>query len=158
MAISAARDITERKEAGEALRKVSEEQAILLDNIDTLIWYLTDLENNGAVNRALAEFFGMQKSDIAYKNIYDILGKEEARVCIAGNREVFESKRQVCTEELVKNGRGELRLLSIFKTPKLDKDGNVEYVVCAAEDITRRLCGIQRRSGDRLPRTQSTIL
>jgi PAS domain S-box-containing protein len=80
----------------------------------------------------------VQKSDIAYKNIYDILGKEEARVCIAGNREVFESKRQVCTEELVKNGRGELRLLSIFKTPKLDKDGNVEYVVCAAEDITER--------------------
>jgi PAS domain S-box-containing protein len=138
MAISAARDITERKQAEEALRKVSEEQAILLDNIDTQIWYLRNLENHGAVNRALAEFLGVQKSDIAYKNIYDILSKEEAEVCIAGNREVFESKRQVRTEEWVKNGRGELRLLSISKTPKLDKDGNVEYVVCAAEDITER--------------------
>jgi PAS domain S-box-containing protein len=138
MAISAARDITERKQAEEALRKVSEEQTILLDNIDTLVWYLTDLENNGAVNRALADFFGVQKSDIAYKNLYDILGKEEAEVCIAGNREVFESKRQIRTEEWARNGRGERRLLSISKTPKLDKDGNVEYVVCAAEDITER--------------------
>ena len=135
-AVHIARDITERKRSEEALRKISEEQAILLDNIDTQIWYLTDLENHGAVNRALAEFLGVQKSDIAYKNIYDILSKEEAEVCIAGNREVFESKRQVRTEEWVKNGRGELRLLSISKTPKLDKDGNVEYVVCAAEDIT----------------------
>jgi PAS domain S-box-containing protein len=117
---------------------VSEEQAILLDNIDTQIWYLADLENNGAVNRAHAEFLGVQKSDIEYKNIYDILDKEEAEVCIAGNREVFESKRQVRMEEWVKNGRGEPRLLSISKTPKLDKDRNVEYVVCAAEDITER--------------------
>jgi PAS domain S-box-containing protein len=80
----------------------------------------------------------VQKNDIAYKNLYDILSKEEAEVCIAGNREVFESKRQVRTEEWVKNGRGELRLLSVSKTPKLDKDGNVEYVVCASEDITER--------------------
>jgi PAS domain S-box-containing protein len=132
------RDITERKQAEQELRKVSEEQALLLDNIDTQVWYLTDIETHGAVNRALAEFLGVQKSDIAYKNVYDILSKEEAEVCIAGNREVFESKRQVRTEEWVKNGRGELRLLSVSKTPKLDKEGNVEYVVCAAEDITER--------------------
>jgi PAS domain S-box-containing protein len=131
-------DITERKQVEKALRKLSEEQALLLDNIDIRIWYLTDIETHGAVNRALAEFLGVQKSDIAYKSMYDILSKEEAEVCIAGNKEVFESKRQVRTEEWVKNGRGELRLLSISKTPKLDKDGNVEYVVCAAEDITER--------------------
>ncbi|MBW2174124.1 MAG: PAS domain S-box protein, partial [Deltaproteobacteria bacterium] len=78
------------------------------------------------------------KSDIAYKNIYDLLSKEEADVCVAGNREVFEKKRRVHTEELIKNGKGELRLLAISKTPRLDKDGNVEYVVCSAEDITDR--------------------
>ncbi|UCD87211.1 MAG: PAS domain S-box protein, partial [Desulfobacterales bacterium] len=131
-------DITERVQAEEALRKISEEQTLLLDNIDTQIWYLTDLENHGAVNKALADFLGVQKSDVANKNIYEILSKEEADVCVAGNREVFESKRKVRTEEWVKNGRGELRLLSISKTPKLDKAGNVEYVVCAAEDITER--------------------
>jgi PAS domain S-box-containing protein len=86
----------------------------------------------------MAEFLGVQKSDVANKNIYNILGEEEAAVCIAGNREVFESKTKVCTEEWVKNGEGELRLLSITKTPKLDEDRNIEYVVCAAEDITER--------------------
>jgi PAS domain S-box-containing protein len=130
--------IAERKRAEEALHKMSEEQAVLLDNIDTQVWYLTDLENHGAVNKALAEFLGVQKSDVANKNIHNILSEEEAEVCIAGNREVFESKTKVHTEEWVKNGEGELRLLSITKTPKLDEDGDVEYVVCAAEDISQR--------------------
>jgi PAS domain S-box-containing protein len=130
--------IAERKRAEEALHKMSEEQALLLDNIDTQVWFLTDLENHGAVNKAMAEFLGVQKSDVANKNVYNILSEEEAGVCIAGNREVFESKTKVRTEEWVKNGEGELRLLSITKTPKLDEDGNVEYVVCAAEDITER--------------------
>ncbi|MES0362420.1 MAG: PAS domain S-box protein [Desulfobacteria bacterium] len=130
--------IAERKRAEEALHKMSEEQALLLDNIDTQVWYLTDLENHGAVNKALAEFLGVQKSDVANKNIHNIFSEEEAEVCIAGNREVFESKTKVRTEEWVKNGEGELCLLSITKTPKLDEDRNIEYVVCAAEDITER--------------------
>lgn len=131
-------DISERKEIEKALQRLLEEQTVLLDNIDTQIWYLTDTENHGAVNRALADFLGVQKSDVAYKNLRDILSKEEAEICIASNREVFESKRPIRTEEWVKNGRGEPRLLFISKAPKLDKDGNVEYVVCAAEDITDR--------------------
>ena len=131
-----ARDITERKRAEQALGKVLEDQSILLDNIDTQIWYLTDNENHSAVNKALANFLGVQKSDLEGKNMYDILPKEEADICVGGNKEVFETKRQLRTEEWVKNGKGELCLLSITKTPKLDKDGNVEYVVCSAEDIT----------------------
>ncbi|MFO7784896.1 MAG: PAS domain S-box protein [Desulfatiglandales bacterium] len=34
------------------------------------------------------------------------------------------------------NARGENRLLAITKTPKLDKYGNVEYIVCVGRDIT----------------------
>ncbi|MCK4732754.1 MAG: PAS domain-containing protein, partial [Methanophagales archaeon] len=119
-------------------RKKSEEQTLLLDNIETQIWYLIDIETCGAVNKARADFLGRGKSNLEGMNIYDIQGREEAGVCIAGNREVFEKKKQVHTEEWVKNGRGETRLLAITKTPKLDDKGDVEYVICAAEDITER--------------------
>jgi PAS domain S-box-containing protein len=119
-------------------RKRSEEQTLLLDNIETQIWYLTDIETYGAVNKARADFLGLEKSNLEGRNIYDIQGREEAEVCIAGNREVFENKKQVHTEDWVKNGRGETRLLAIARTPKLDEKGEVEYVICAAEGITER--------------------
>jgi len=118
--------------------KKSEEQRLLLDNIDTQIWYLAGIEVYGAVNRAHAEFFGVDKDDLEGSNLRDILRSEESEICICGNREVFEKKRQIRIEEWIKNGRGEPRLLSVTKTPKLNDDGNVEYVICAAEDITER--------------------
>ncbi|MEA1895136.1 MAG: GAF domain-containing protein [Euryarchaeota archaeon] len=116
----------------------SEEQRLLLDNIDTQIWYLSDTEVYGAVNKAHAEFFGADKEDLEGSNLYDILGRAEAKVCIDGNREVFEKRKHIRTEEWIKNSREESRLLSITKTPKLNDDGDVEYVICAAEDVTER--------------------
>ncbi len=132
------KDITERKRLEEEQQKKVEEQALLLDNIETQIWYAIDEETYGAVNRARAEFLGLEKKDIQGKKIYEFERKEEAELCIAGNRLAFEEKRQVRTEEWVRNGKGELRLCSILKTPMLDENGNVEYIVCTAEDITER--------------------
>jgi len=116
----------------------SEEQGLLLDNIDTQIWYLADIDLYGAVNKAHAEFFGADKEDLEGSNLRDILGREEAEVHIEGNRDIFEKKKQMRIEEWIKNGRDEMRLLSITKTPKLNDDGDVEYVICAAEDVTER--------------------
>ncbi|MFZ2071094.1 MAG: histidine kinase dimerization/phosphoacceptor domain -containing protein [Halobacteriota archaeon] len=119
-------------------RKKVEEQTLLLDNIETQIWYLTDTETYGVVNKARADFLGYEQEIFEGKKLYDMVSKEEAGVCIASNREVFDNKRQIQTEQWVKNGKGETRLLAITKTPKLDAKGNVEYVICAAEDITER--------------------
>src|SRR4030043_1544820 len=130
------KDVTKRKRAEEALRKKFEEQALLLDNIQTQIWYLTDLETHGIVNKACADFFGKKKEDLENKKLHDIMPKEEAETCIAGNKEVFDKKVTIHTEEQVINAKGEKRIIAITKTPKLDELGNVEYVVCSAEDIT----------------------
>ncbi len=52
--------------------------------------------------------------------------------------EVFRTKKAVHTEEWIPNADGEKRLIAIAKTPKLDVNGNVEYVVCAGTDITEK--------------------
>ena len=119
-------------------RRKSEKQRLLLDNIETQIWYLTGVDTYGAVNRARAEFLGREKEDLEDKSIYDLIGRGECDIYIASNEMVFERKKQVRTEAWAKNSRGETRLLSITKTPKLNSDGDVEYVICAAEDITER--------------------
>ena len=136
--IGMARDITEQKKVEKELQKKTEEQALLLDNIETQIWYLIDRETYGSVNKAYAKFIGKTKSDLENKRIQEFRRQREGKACIAGNQEVFEKKKQIHTEEWVVNAKGENRLLSIIKAPKLDNNGNVEYVVCAAEDITER--------------------
>lgn len=129
-------DITQNKLTKEALREKTEEQALLLDNIETQIWYLIDVKTCGAVNRAHADFLGISKEKLEGKSLYDVLSIQEADICVAGNKEVFEKKKKIHTEEWVKNGKGEMRLLSIAKSPKLDENGKVKYAVCTAEDIT----------------------
>ena len=131
-------DITERKRVEEVLRRKSGEQALLLDNIQTQIWYLTNKETYGAVNKARAEFFGKKNEEMENKKVCDVLSKDEAEICMSGYVEVFEKRKQIHTEEWITNAKGEKRLLSIIKSPKLDENGDIEYVVCSAEDITER--------------------
>jgi len=119
-------------------RNRAEEQELLLDNIEAQVWYLTDVETYGIVNKAMADFWGMQKENLEGKKLRDILSKEEARACITFNKEIFREKKQIRTEQWLKNGKEEPHAFYVVRTPKLDNNGNIEYVVCTAHDITER--------------------
>jgi len=121
------------------LEERTKEHRLLLDTIDTQVWYLTDIETYGRVNRSHAAFLGLDAKGIAYKRLAEFVSKEVAEVCKASNMAVFHTKKPVHTEEWIPDADGEERLIAITKTPKLDADGNVEYVVCAGTDITERV-------------------
>ena len=129
-------DITERKQAEERFQYEADDRRILLENIKTQIWYLTNEYTYGAVNESHAAFNGVKKEDLAFKNMYDIFPKELVEVCKKSNISVFQGK-QVYTEEWVPHFSGEQRLITITKTPVFNTDGSVEYAACSAEDITR---------------------
>ncbi len=132
------RKVAELEQVVNDLKRKTEEQALLLNTIDTQIWYLTDLETYGLVNQSRADFLGKRRDEIEGKKLYDFCSHYVAAVCKASNAEVFQSRQTVYTEELIPNAAGEPRLISITKIPKLDEHGNVEYVVCAGTDITER--------------------
>ncbi|MGC8659412.1 MAG: PAS domain-containing hybrid sensor histidine kinase/response regulator, partial [Desulfomonilaceae bacterium] len=102
------------------------------------VWYLTDPKTYGLVNQSRADFLGKHREEIEGKQLDDFYSHDVAAVCEVGNAEVFQSGRTIQTEELIPDGAGEPRLLSITKTPKLDEHGKVEYVVCSGTDITER--------------------
>ncbi|MCP4762345.1 MAG: PAS domain S-box protein, partial [archaeon] len=129
-------DITKKMQAERDLKKKTEEQKILLDTIDTQIWFLKDKYTYGVVNQAVADFNGISKQDIEGKKIDDIFPQERSDLCILGNHEVYVTKETFHSDEWVRNGTGENRRLSITKTPKLNEKGEIEYVVCSATDIT----------------------
>ncbi len=122
----------------EQLQAAAENQSILLNNILTQVWYLTDTHTYGAVNKAHADFNGLEVEEMSFKDMYEIFPKEVVEVCRESNVEVFATGKVVRTEEWVPHVSGERRLISILKSPHLDKSGNVEYVVCSAEDVTER--------------------
>ncbi|EFI35915.1 multi-sensor hybrid histidine kinase [Desulfonatronospira thiodismutans ASO3-1] len=128
--------ILRRLQAEEQLRTSRESHRMLLDSIETQVWHLTDEHTYGAVNRAHADFFGFSPSEIANRDIDQFLPEGMVAAIRKGNREVFSRKEQIHIEEWVSNASGEPRLLSITKTPKIDEQGNVDYVVCSAEDMT----------------------
>jgi len=137
-------DITARKYAETLLKKKSDERRLLLDTIPTQIWYLTDTDTYGAVNRAHADFLGLPIKDIAYKKLDDFISPDAAAVFREGNIRVFKTGLPVTTEEWFIQPSGERRLIQITKTPKLDEQGRVEFVVCAGNDITL-LRSLERR-------------
>ena len=131
-------DITQRKEAENALQAKVAEQALLLDTMDAQVWYLSDVHTYGMVNRAHTAFMGMRRDELENKKLTAIFPPAIAAVCEKSNTQVFETKKAVHTEEWIRDDAGENHLLRISKTPKLDAEGEVEYVVCVGFDITER--------------------
>ena len=116
-----------------------EEIQFLLDNADLQIWFQVDERTYGRANKVHADFMGLKREEIEGRPIEEVLSEEEeVRTCIDTNRKVVREKRRLETEEWVKNGAGEKRLLSITRTPRLDEEGEVQYIVFTAEDITRK--------------------
>lgn len=109
---------------------------MILDTIETQVWYLKDPFTYGKANQAHAEFLGVNKSDIENKELKNFMSDKEVQICSLSNKKVFNKKKKIKTEEWLKNHQGEKRLLAITKNPKLNKNGQVDYVVCSAEDIT----------------------
>ena len=113
-----------------------EEQSLLLHNIEIHIWYLVDEDKYGVVNNAHAAFFGMKPSGMENSKIRDVLPSRAADIMVKWNREAFRSGRKLQKEIWIGNAEGEERCLFITWIPRLRKPGEVENVICTAEDIT----------------------
>ncbi len=137
-------DITVRKQAEKLLKQKSIEKRLLLDTIPTQIWYMIDIETYGAVNQAHADFLGLPIQAIAHKKQEEFLAADVAAINRESNIRVFNTGLPVVTEAWITNPFGERRLIHITKTPKLDEQGRVEFVVCAGNDITE-LRSLERR-------------
>ncbi|MCX6078360.1 MAG: PAS domain S-box protein [Chloroflexi bacterium] len=144
-------DISERKQAvadelerevvkreQDVLARAGEERRILLDNIQTQIWYLIDDQTYGTVNEAHAAFIGVPKETLAFRSLSDFVPNETLIQYRQGVKQVFATGEALRSEVWMSNASGERRLLSILIAPILNPGDTIQQVICSAEDITER--------------------
>ncbi|WP_432403018.1 PAS domain-containing sensor histidine kinase [Wukongibacter sp. M2B1] len=117
-------------------KSMLEQCELLLDDVDMQLWTLQDIETYGFVNKSHANFLGKRKEDMENKRLEDVLIRKEAMGCASSNIRAWKEKEQIITKEWITNSKGEVRLLKIIKTPILDEEENIKYILCKAYDIT----------------------
>ncbi len=135
--------VSDRRWAQGHMSRARQHQEILLHNIDTHVWYLRDPCTYGEVNRSHARFWGKEPDELRGRPLSDVRAPDELEACVSGNREVFSARRPVQAEEWIRDAGGEAHLMAVTKHPYINRDGEVEYVICSANDITEHWRALQ---------------
>jgi len=138
------RDITARKQMEADLLASEASMRAILDNSPYLIW-LKDPEGRYIkVNRSYANYARLENAQqIAGKTDLDLWPKELAEKYRADDAEVLATHRQKHVEEPLFDGE-KIIWVETYKTPIIDKGGNVLGTTGFARDITERIKSEER--------------
>jgi PAS domain S-box-containing protein len=131
-------DITERKQAEEALQQRESYLSAIIENQPGLVW-LKDTESRFlAVNRAFAISCGKQSpEELLGKTDLDLYPRELAEKYRKDDSMIMETGKPAMVEEPIFD-RGETRWFETFKTPVPDGQGKIIGTTGYARDITER--------------------
>lgn len=133
-------DVTERRQAEQALRETEQRLEAILDNSAAVI-YAKDLNGRYLlINRWFETLTGLGREEIVGKTDYDLFPAERAEAFHANDLEALKSRRPLLFEEVAPQADGLHTYVSV-KFPLFDPAGQ-PYAVCGiSTDITehRRL-------------------
>ncbi|HEY0945272.1 MAG TPA: PAS domain S-box protein [Opitutaceae bacterium] len=130
-------DITERKQAEEALRASQQLFQAVIDNAATVIYVKDTRGRYILINRRYEDLFGLDRTAIAGKTDHDFFPPEVADAFRAFDERVLAAGQPLEAEEVAPQADGLHTFLSI-KCPLYDAEGR-PYAVCGiSTDITER--------------------
>jgi PAS domain S-box-containing protein len=130
-------DITERKQAEEALRH-SEEQLDLISNmVPALISYVNKERRYVTCNEAYTTWFGLSRKDVIGKTMVEVLGRE-AWASIASHVEAALQGQAVDYETEARYRHGGTRWIHAVYTPHRDASGEIAGFIVMVTDISAR--------------------
>jgi len=112
------------------------ENGFLLNSLRFQVWTMPDEHTYGLVNEAHAGFLKTTPEKLSKQKLHEILPKDTADALTRVAVRAFRTGTVSETEEMVYDGEGSRRLLSVRVAPELDPDGRVLRVICSAFDIT----------------------
>lgn len=134
------RDITEKKQAEEALEIQQKFLRTVIDTNPNIIFVLNPQGNFTLVNQALANFYGTTVENIIGKNITDFNKNTRPKESFwSVTPDVIEKlQTQIIPAAPMSNKNGELRWFHTIKTPLMGFDSSANYILGVATDITEQ--------------------
>src|SRR5215203_844530 len=132
-----ARDVTERKRVGEALRETQEFLGGILDNAPLPIYGVSEEGRIRLANRFFADFVGMPQEKVIGSLLEDVFTEEEARQFRENNRRVIETETPLIEEEWAEAPDGR-RYFQTIKFPLRDPDMRTVAIGGISIDVTER--------------------
>jgi PAS domain S-box-containing protein len=139
-AIETLEDITERKQAEEALKESEKFLNSVVENIPDMI-FVKDAQDLRFVrfNKAGEDLLGYAREELYGKNDYDFFPKEEADFFVRKDRDVLKNRQLVdIAEEKIQTRLLGERILHTKKIPIPDESGKTRYLMGISDDITER--------------------
>jgi PAS domain S-box-containing protein len=143
-----ARDVTERKKVGEALRTTQEFLGGILDNAPLPIYGVSEEGRIRLANRFFADFVGLPQEKVIGSMLEDVFTADEARQFRENNQRVIETGTPLIEEEWAETPDGR-RYFQTIKFPLRDPDMRTVAIGGISLDVTER-----RRAEEALSETR----
>lgn len=125
------------------LDKFMKDQALILDNLDSYIWFFRNADTYGFINQKYyveyIENKELKHTSKTFKDdclLEDCHIVEESEMQKRTNVQVLQTNTPLVYRQWLTNKSGQKRLLSIKKIPVTDETRN--YIICIADDITEQ--------------------
>lgn len=138
LVFASARDVTDRVQMEQQLKRLEQRERAILDNTSALI-YVKDCEGRYEfVNREFARLFHVSQDDVAGKTDFDLFPEVLATEFQRNDRRVLETRLPIKIEEVAPHADGLHNYVSV-KFPLFDAEGETVSIAGISTDISDRV-------------------
>jgi PAS domain S-box-containing protein len=129
-------DISERKQAEQAIRESEHQFRSVVDNSPSAIFLKDTAGRYRLVNRRFEEWFDLSAEDVLGRTSHEIFPTSYADAYAAQDREVLETGKVISREHEIPFADGSMHLIIVTKFPVFDSEGRSVGVGTINTDLT----------------------